>query len=398
VGSNNYYIVSAIVNDQQRKKALFFIILLGIVSLLSDITYEGARSITGQYLAVLGASGTAVGTIAGLGEFIGYSFRLLSGYLSDRTGKYWMMILGGYAMNLLAVPLLAFTTTWQMAALLIILERLGKGIRTPSRDALLSYAVQHTGRGWGFGLHQAMDQTGAVIGPLLVTFLLYFQIGYRTSFAVLAIPAVFTLCVLIISKMLFPTPQDLEFKLPPLILENAAKKYWVYLLAISFVALGYVDFALIAYHFEKVGKIPVAWIPILYAIAMAADGAAGLIFGKFYDQKGIIVLIILTALTAFFVILVFFDGFYAAFFGILLWGIGMGAHDSIMKAVVAGLVPIEKRGTAYGMFNMWFGTAWFLGSAFMGYLYDISLIGLVIFSLAAQLMAVPLLFYFKSIK
>ena len=179
-----------------KKSAIKFVILLGIVSLFADMTYEGARSISGQYLAVLGASGTIVGIVAGFGEFIGYSFRLVSGYISDKTGKYWLMTFIGYTVNLLAVPLLALADNWPLAAAFMILERLGKAIRNPAKDAMLSYATQKIGRGWGFGLHEAMDQIGAIIGPLIVSAVLYHNGSYQMSFGMLLIPALCALSVL----------------------------------------------------------------------------------------------------------------------------------------------------------------------------------------------------------
>ena len=158
--------------------ALKFVVLLGVVSLFADMTYEGARSITGPYLAILGASATAVGIVAGFGELIGYALRLVSGYISDRTGKYWTVTLFGYFINLLAVPLLALAGSWEVAAFLMITERMGKAIRNPSRDAMLSHATQSIGRGWGFGLHEAMDQIGAILGPLIVATVLYLNGGF----------------------------------------------------------------------------------------------------------------------------------------------------------------------------------------------------------------------------
>ena len=125
---------TAIINNNASKvNALKFIVLLGIVSLFADITYEGARSINGPYLALLGASATTVGIVAGFGELIGYSLRLVSGYISDKTGKYWAITLFGYTLNMLAVPALALAGRWEIAAVLMIMERIGKAIRTPAR-------------------------------------------------------------------------------------------------------------------------------------------------------------------------------------------------------------------------------------------------------------------------
>lgn len=384
-------------NKISKNAAIKFVILLGVVSLFADITYEGARSIMGQYLAVLGASGTVVGLVAGFGELIGYGFRLVSGYVSDKTGKYWLITFIGYALNLVAVPLLALAGNWPLAAALIILERLGKAIRNPSRDAMLSYATKETGRGWGFGLHEAMDQIGAILGPLIVSAVLYYKGTYQVSFAILLIPAICALSVLAVARFLYPRPQDLEVETQNIKVEGFTSKYWLYIAAASCVAAGYVDFSLIAYHFEKLGVIPNVWIPVFFSIAMAADGLAALIFGRLYDVKGISMLIIVTAISSFFAPLVFVDGFYFALFGMILWGIGLGSQESIMRAVVANLVQMDRRGTAYGTLNIWFGISWFLGSALMGFLYDISIPSLIVFSMGIQLAAIPILIRVKKL-
>jgi MFS family permease len=377
-------------------QALRFVILLGIVSLFADMTYEGARSITGQYLAVLGASGTAVGIVAGLGELAGYGFRVVSGYVSDKTGKYWLITFIGYALNLLAIPLLALAGNWPLAAMLMTVERLGKAIRSPAKDAMLSYATQNIGRGWGFGLHEAMDQIGAITGPLIISAVLFYQGAYSTSFAILLIPALSALAVLTVAYFSYPNPQDLEVAIPEVKIEGFPKKYWIYIIAISCVAAGYVDFSLIAYHFQKQGAVPPVWVPVFFSIAMAADGIAALVLGKLYDSKGISVLIFSTALSALFAPFVLLGGFYTALFGMIIWGIGIGAQESIMRATVAALVPKERRGMAYGTLNMWFGISWFLGSALMGFLYDLSILALITFSLSIQLAAIPFLLELKK--
>ncbi len=378
-----------------RQLALRFIVLLGIVSLFADMTYEGARSISGPYLSLLGASGAAVGIIVGLGELIGYGIRGISGYLSDKTQRYWLLTFIGYIINLAAVPLLALAGSWQMAAMLIILERLGKAIRTPARDAMLSYATKHTGRGWGFGLHEALDQIGAVIGPLALAVLLYLHESYRFGFAVLLIPALLSILTLVLARISFPKPQMLEVATPSLHTTGFSRTFWIYLLAVGFVGAGFVDFALIAYHFQKAATVSPAWIPFLYAIAMAVDGLAALIMGRLFDLKGLSVLALVTAITSLFAPLVFLGSFTAVLVGMILWGISMGAQESIMRAAVATFVPPQKRGAGYGMLNLVFGVFWAAGSAIKGLFYDISLIYLVVFSLVMQLISIPL---FLSIK
>lgn len=373
-----------------KATALKFVVLIGVVSLFADMTYEGARSIAGPYLAVLGASGTAVGIVAGLGELIGYGLRLVSGYFSDRTGRYWAITIFGYAVNMLAVPLLALAGRWEIAAALIIAERIGKGIRTPARDAMLSHATQQVGRGWGFGLHEALDQIGAVLGPLIVAGVLYFGGGYQTGFAILLIPALLALAVLAAVRLLYPRPQDLEVSVPELRTEGLPRVFWLYLVAVGLVAAGYVDFSLIAYHFQQTSVVAPTWIPLFYAVAMGVDALAALLFGRLFDRLGLTTLVAAALLSALFAPLVFLGSFTWALLGMALWGVGMGAQESIMRAVVAGMAPPDKRGTAYGIFNTGFGLFWFAGSALMGLLYDTSLLALIIFSVVIQVAAIPM--------
>ena len=377
--------------DISSASALKFVVLLGVVSLFADMTYEGARSITGPYLMLLGASATAVGVVAGLGELAGHALRLASGYLCDRTGRYWAITFVGYGVNLLAVPLLALAGHWEVAAALMIAERIGKALRTPARDAMLSHATAGMGHGWGFGLHEALDQTGAVLGPLIVTGVLYVGGEYRTGFAVLLVPALIALTVLATARLLYPRPQDLEIGTPPLRTSGFDRRFWLYLAAVALLAAGFADFPLIAYHFGKAATVPVAWIPAFYAVAMGVDALAALLFGRLYDRHGLRVLGVAALLSSLVAPLVFLGGFNRALLGMALWGVGMGAQESIMRAAVAGMVASGRRGTAFGVFNTGFGIAWFLGSALLGVLYDFSLPALVIFSVGAQLLSLPVL-------
>jgi MFS family permease len=380
-----------------RGRAVKFIVLLGIVSLFADVTYEGARSITGPFLLSLGASATVVGITAGLGELIGYGLRLVSGYISDRTGKYWTITIIGYFVNLMAVPALALAGRWEIAAALIIAERFGKAVRNPPRDAMLSHATSEVGRGWGFGLHEALDQIGAVMGPLVVSAVLFMKGSYKNGFIILLIPAAIAISILITARILYPTPRDMERESEKQLLNRGFPRvFWVYLLAVSFVAAGYADYPLIAYHFDKASTVSKDWIPVLYAIAMGVDALAALVFGRLYDRAGLSVLAVAIVLSALFAPFVFFGGFGLAILGVALWGIGMGAQESIMRAAVANMVPTDKRGTAYGIFNTGYGLFWFVGSALMGYLYDISIANLVAFSIATQIISIPILVTIKK--
>jgi len=379
-----------------KTSAVRFVVLIGVVSLFADMTYEGARSITGPYLAVLGASGTIVGIVAGFGELVGYGLRLVSGYISDRTGRYWTVTFIGYVINMSAVPLLALAGNWQMAALLMIAERAGKAIRNPPRDAMLAHATQTMGRGWVFGLHEALDQIGAVIGPLVVTAVLYLNGSYRTGFAVLLVPALLALSVLVAARFLYPRPRDLEAILPAVETKGYPPRFWLYLTAASLIGAGYVDFPLIAYHFEKASVVSDNWIPVLYAVAMGVDALAALVLGSLFDRKGVSVLIFATVVAAFFAPLVFLSGNSLVLLGMALWGLGMGAQESIMRAVIAEMIPANRRASAYGIFNAAFGLFWFLGSLLMGILYDLSVPAVIVCSVALQLASVPVLFWMRK--
>lgn len=384
------------VHTRVSRSAIGFVIFIGLTSLFADMTYEGARSINGQYLALLGASATVVGFVAGFGELIGYAIRLVAGLASDRSGRYWTIVFVGYGINLLAVPALALAGHWPVAAALMILERTGKGIRAPVKDTMLSHATGEMGRGWGFGLHEAMDQTGATLGPLIVSAALYFRHDYAVGYGVLLVPALLALAVLVTARWFYPRPRDLEVRVPRPDTRGMAGAYWLYLAAAVLVALGFADFPLIAFHFQKAHVVPAPWIPVLFAIAMGVDGIAALVFGRLFDRIGVRLLAGVTALAWLFAPLVFFGGFYAALAGVVFWGVGLGAQESVMRAAVAGMSAPERRGSAYGLFNAGFGIAWFAGSFLMGFLYDRSVAALVAFSALAQLAAVPLFLRLKA--
>jgi MFS family permease len=382
-------------NTKKRvNKAVKFVILLGLISLFSDMTYEAARSINGSYLQILGTNGAVVGWVAGLGELLGYGLRFISGYLTDKTKKYWTILIAGYLLNLFSVPLLALAGYWQLAVILMITERIGKALRSPARDALLSFGSKEMGRGWGYGLHEAMDQIGATIGPLLVSAVLFYQHqNYHIAFGILLTPAVIAISILLYGKYLYPRPEHLEIKTQAILDEKLNQRYWIYVLAAVFVAAGYVDFPLIAYHFKNKALVGDAAIPVFYAIAMATDAVAALIFGKLFDKLGLRIILISILIASFFAPLVFYGSIIWALMGMILWGIGMGAQESVLKAEIAEMIPPERRGTAFGTYNATFGLFWFAGSALMGYLYDLSLKTLVIFSVAMQLFAVLIIFY-----
>ncbi|GAA4491070.1 MFS transporter [Actinoallomurus oryzae] len=372
--------------------ALKFVLLVGVMSFFADFTYEGSRSIIGQYLKVLGAGALAISAVTGFGELVGYGLRLVSGRLADRTQRYWPVTIGGYALQMAVVPLLALAGNWQVAAVLIVLERAGKATRNPPRDAMLSHAAEDIGYGRAFGLHEALDQFGAMFGPLAVVLVLLLgRHDYTIAFAALAIPAAVTLSLVVVARLFHPRPQDLEAGPAEVRAGGLPRVFWIYLAAGALVAAGFADFPLIAYRFQRAGTVSATLTPLFYAVAMAVSGIGSLVLGRLFDRAGIGVLVPLTIVAASFAPLVFLGGFWAGLAGVSLWGLGMGVHESIIPAAVAPMVSPDRRASAYGLFTGVYGTAWFLGSLLIGALFDVSPWAVVAFCVIAELAAIPLI-------
>jgi MFS family permease len=379
-------------SKQERKNAFRFIVALGFVSLFADMTYEGAHSVIGPLLKDLGASATQVGIIAGLGEMIAASLRYFSGRLADKTRAYWTITTLGYFLNLVVVPGLAFAGNWQAAALLVIAERTGKSLRGPARDVLLSEATEVVGHGKGFGLHAAMDQVGAVLGPLLVAVSVARTHHFGPAFLWLAVPAVGAFVALLFARAARfskGTPP------PPATEKNLPRVFWWYVAASCLIALGFVDFPLLAYHFQSSSLTKPETIPLLYAGAMGVNGLMALFFGQLFDRFGIQIIVfgILVSLLA--LPFGFLGGTNGVYISVACWATGHGAQDATLRSGISQAVSMNKRGTAFGAFNAAYGVVWFVGSVVMGVLYDYSLIALVIFGVVAQLAAAMLFVWLR---
>ena len=382
-----------------KKAALSFIVLMGVVSLFSDMTHEGARSILGAYLGLTGASAAAIGFVSGLGELVGYSLRLFTGILADKTKKYWTLTVWGYVVDVLAIPALALVPRggWIWACALIILERAAKAVKKPAKDTLLSFAATRTGVGKSFALQEFLDQLGAFLGPMVLFLVLLLKQGgdeytrYALCFAVLGIPALVAIALLLTARRKFPDPEAFEpTPAGPAPKFRMNRAFLFYIVAISLFALGFLDFTIITLHTARAGLLSETALPLLYAGAMVVDAFSALLFGWLYDKFGVRVLMLSAALAAPFSVLIFLtDSRAALFLGVALWGVGMGAQESILKAAVTTLVPKQSRSAGFGVFQTAFGAAWFLGSWLMGALYDRSALAMVIFSVAAQLLAIP---------
>jgi predicted MFS family arabinose efflux permease len=377
----------------KNRSALQFVLIIGIVNFFADFTYEGARGIVGPFLGSLGASAVVLGFVAGLGELMGYALRSVSGYFADKFHRHWAFAFLGYAVNMLAVPALTLATQWPAAATLVVAERIGRGIRKPTVEAMLSYAGRSIGAGWVFGLNEALDQAGATMGPLLMALILYLHGGFHTGFAALIIPALLCLGTLFAARVLHPRPHELEQGTEPTFATTKlTPAYWIYFAAGTLIAAGFADFALIGFHFQRADAVPRKLIPVFYAIAMASGAVASIPLGRLFDRFGAHVSLLAFVISALAAPLVFLGRFSFALVGMIFWGIGMSAQGALFQAMLTGVIPPQKRSTAFGLFDTGFGIAWFFGSAAMGFLYDKSVLAVALFSMIFQLAAIPVIF------
>lgn len=383
-------------NADRRKKAAYrLIILFGIVALLGDIVYEGARSVAGPFLFTLGASAFTVAFIAGFGEFAGYAIRIATGYLADRSRQYWAFVVAGYAL-IGAIPLLVLAGSWEIAAILLIIERIGKAVRSPAKDAVLSHATTAVGRGWGFGIHEALDQIGAVAGPLLFVLALAAGGTYRGGFALLAVPFALLLIALLFAWRSMPDPLAFEGEAgtpdtapAP---DNGRKRLLALYAAFTMLTMaGFIVFPLLAYHYKAFSIISDAEIPAFYAVAMAVDAVIALVAGRAYDRIGLPVLAAVPVIGVAIPLTAFYPSFIPALLGAVLWGASMGMQETVLRAAVADFTPAGRRGFAYGVFNTAYGGAWFIGSLAIGALYTVSTLYAAAFMILMQAAAVPVL-------
>lgn len=401
--------MTALDHSALRRRAIGFVVAIGIGSMLADVVYEGARSIIGPYLVTLGATAAVVGLVSGIGEFVGYGLRVGAGYLADRTRQYWALTIGGYALNVFAVPLLGLVAGVEMALALIVAERLGKALRVPSRDTLISYASVPIGRGFAFGLHEALDQAGAVMGPLLLAGFLAFRPGdYRTALLLLAVPAVLTVLALFRARRQLREPAELDVSLseeplgpPPGAPEDVGApsapgsvasdtRFWRYSLFTVLALLGFAPFPLAALHLTTQGVLRDHEIPLLFAFAMAVDAGVAILTGRAYDRRGLVVLVAVP-LTTIASLGLFSTSAPLVWVAAAIWGSVMGIQESTLRAAVADLVPVARRATGYGLFNASYGIGLLIGAAVMGILYERSVLAVGVFVIAAELAALAAL-------
>ena len=352
-----------------------FVVGFGVVSALADIVYEGARSVYGPFLASLGATALVVSVITGGGEALALVARLLFGRMADTRSRRWTLTIAGYGLTALAVPLLGLTSALWIACALILLERLGKAVRSPAKDAMLAQAGTVTGRGWAFAVHEAMDQVGAFLGPLLIAASLALTASYGPGFLLLAIPGIASVIVLLLLRRRVPDPaqyEPVDEAIPADVAprDPLPRAFWVYAAFTALTMTGFTTFGLLSFHLIDMGGVSAAWVPVAYAAVMAVDAIAALVSGRWYDRIGLRGLVVIPVLAA----VVPWLGFSAVtalvIVGMLLWGVVLGVQESTMRAAVADLVPDARRGSAYGIFTAAYGLAWLLGSVILGVSYE----------------------------
>ena len=353
--------------------------------MLGDLVHESARSVNGQYLSLVGLSATQVGLVFGLGEFLGYALRLLSGAWLDKSRRYWLFLFVGYGVHLV-IPLMGLTTSWGWLYTFILLERIGKALRSPAKDTILSAVAENQiGLGYAFGIQEALDQLGAFLGPLIFTALFYFvgssgievfQLGYK----LLVIPFIILMVVLALVHRKFVreelTPRVDTSQKPP----RLQPIFWIYSAFTFFVAFGLINFSLIGYHLKTQEIVSDGMVPILYAVAMAVDAFVAIFIGKGYDRlkrqlghktSGVLILLIVPVLTAFVPLLTLSHSVGMLWVGMALMGVVLGAHETVMRSAIADITPFSKRGIGFGIFNTVYGLSLLLGSLLMGWLYDL---------------------------
>lgn len=398
-------------NTEKKKipPAMTVILLFGMISLLGDVVYESARSVNSQYLNLLGISAAKVGLVFGIGEFLGYCLRLLAGVWADKSQKYWAFLFVGYGM-LLVVPFMGLTLNWNILVVLILMERIGKALRNPAKDTILSQVAQsQVGVGFAFGLQEALDQIGAFAGPLIFTVVFYFtgktgvaqyQAGYQWLFAAVLVLMLFLSYAFrrVKRDALIHAAPKREFQA-----ERLKPIFWLYTAFTFFCTLGFVNFSTVGYHLKDKGLMSDGNITLLYAGAMIVDAVTALLVGKAYDRiktktrmrtGGLLVLAAIPFITLLLPFLTLSGSTPLIVAGMAVFGVVMGTHETVMRSAIADITPFHKRGTSYGVFNTAYGLALFGGAALMGWLYDLEQTG-VIMAFAAVAEAVAMLLYVR---
>ena len=349
-----------------HRRVFIVFILLGLVSLFADIVYEGGRSISGAYLAEINAPALGVASI-GVGEFLGLVFRFFSGYIASvfqSSMVLWGSTLLGYALTAFSIPLIAYVPTWQFAVSLYIIDRLGKGLRAPTRDVILAEVSEGIGVGKGFGVHELLDQLGAFTGPVLVSVLIALY-GYRVAYLTLLAPGLISLILVATAWYLYPSIKATSVKKPVVGVRGYSWSFWIYTIATSVLALGFMHWSIASYYLKQVRGVSDVDVGLIYAVAMLVDALIAIPLGALFDKVKLKTLILIPTLTPLFTILLIYAPRGLLYLTAIPWGVVMCSEESVMRATIAVLVEPSKRPLAYGLFGLLFGLMWAIG----GYIY-----------------------------
>ena len=378
-----------------RRKAYIAVMLLGVVSMLGDIVYESGRGIAPDYLYYLGASALLVGLTSGVGELVGYGMRLISGPLADRSHAYWLFIFLGYGL-ILSIPMMGLTNSLWLVMAFVVTERLGKALRSPSRDAVVSVVSRGIGSGKAFGLHEFIDQIGAIAGPAFLGFLMLLS-GNNFSFSLQSLLPFYVLMMVVLYltyRRVGGTVEQMR-KQGGSEEGSLSKSFWMYAGAVLLNTAGLLPIALILYNGSKIlhasGQL---WlIPFLYVIVQLVDAPMALVSGYLYDKVGTRFLSIPFGLSVLPMVFSSLVGLPGILLACVSYGLVLGMQESIYRAAVADMVPLGRRGSAYGFFNVMLGVGTFISGAFFGVMLDSSapLMLMFVFVVVAQVVAIILL-------
>jgi MFS family permease len=357
---------------------------ISLVSLLNDASSEIIYPLLPLFLATtLNASPAIIGTIEGAAESVSSLLKLFAGYFSDRRGKRKGLVVFGYALASAARPLLAFATSWYQVLAIRLTDRVGKGIRSAPRDAMIADAAAAKERGLAFGFHRAMDHAGAVIGPLLSFLLIYLIADNRNQpgagdftliFLFASIPALAAVLVVgffVRESRVHRETGDAMLEKPKLSLRGFDGNFKRFLAIIALFTLSNSSDAFLLLRAREAG-VSVATIPLLWAALHASKVISSLIGGDLSDRVGRRTLIASGWLlyAAVYLGFAFVSTVGVAWALFLIYGIYFGLAEGAEKALVADLVRPERRGTAYGLYNLAFGITVFPASLLMGALWS----------------------------
>ncbi|MDH5482399.1 MAG: MFS transporter [Candidatus Bathyarchaeota archaeon] len=377
------------------KNAYFGILLLGIISLMGDIVYEGSRGVLPSYLEFLGTSALIAGLVGGL-DLLGYAVRLVTGILADKTRAYWAFVFIGYGL-IVSIPLLGVFTSLEIVVILVSLERLGKAFRAPSRDAILSIISKGVGVGKAFGIHELLDQIGGMLGPLLVfALMLHSNNNYQHTFSFLFLPFLVLLGVLVYAYRKIGSKTIVDTSSPRGIGEKLARPFYVYTFAVLLNTVGFIPYTLILFKASEILEpMNLQWfVPLFYLLIQGVDAPVALISGYAYDKFGTRVLVMPFMLSIFPPLLTLFTTeLTMLLMASIFFGLVLGMQESIYRAAVSELTPISSRGVAYGIFNTAYGAGLLISGALCGFLMISKppFIAVIFYVLIVQLMATFLL-------